>query len=43
MRPTFGDGAAPAPEDLIRGLTLYRRACGLLWLLLALGGLAWRL
>jgi adenosylcobinamide-phosphate synthase len=40
-RTVFGDGAAPTPGDLSRGLRLYRRACGLLWLVLVLGGLAW--
>ena len=32
-RPVFGDGPAPAAEDLERGLALYRRACALLWLI----------
>jgi adenosylcobinamide-phosphate synthase len=40
-RPRFGDGRAPAAADLARALGVYRRACALLWLLLALGGLAW--
>ena len=40
-RPTFGDGAPPSPLDLIRGLGLYLRACGLLAAGLALGGFAW--
>ena len=40
-RPTFGDGPTPAADDLPRGLCVYVRACGLLWLLLLLGGLAW--
>jgi adenosylcobinamide-phosphate synthase len=31
-RPVFGDGPAPAAQDLERGLALYLRACGLLWL-----------
>jgi adenosylcobinamide-phosphate synthase len=39
-RPTFGDGPAPGATDLARGLALYRRACGLLWLLA--GAAAWR-
>ena len=43
IRPTFGDGPPPTPKDLTRGLALSRRACALIWLLLALGGLAWRL
>lgn len=42
-RPAFGDGPAPSPADLARGLTLYRRACGLLWLLIGLGAVACRL
>jgi adenosylcobinamide-phosphate synthase len=32
-RPTFGDGPRPTVTDLERGLRLYRRACGLLWLI----------
>lgn len=40
-RPVFGDGPAPTARDLGRGLTLYVKACGLMWLALALGGLAW--
>jgi adenosylcobinamide-phosphate synthase len=32
-RPTFGDGPRPTAADLARGLSLYRRACGLLWLI----------
>ncbi len=32
-RPTFGDGPRSAAADLRRGLRLYRRACGLLWLI----------
>lgn len=39
-RPAFGDGPAPGAEDLRRGLDLYLRACGLLWL--AMGAAAWR-
>lgn len=35
-RPRFGDGADAQVCDLPRALTLYKRACGLLWLLLAL-------
>ena len=40
-RPVFGQGPAPDPADLRRGLALYVRACALLWLVVALGGLAW--
>ena len=40
-RPTFGSGARPRASDLERGLKVYVMACGLLWLLLAVGGLAW--
>jgi adenosylcobinamide-phosphate synthase len=40
-RPAFGDGPAPDAADLKHGLTVYLRACGLLWLLVAIGGLAW--
>jgi adenosylcobinamide-phosphate synthase len=32
-RPLFGDGPRPEPRDLERGLAIYLRACGLLWLL----------
>jgi adenosylcobinamide-phosphate synthase len=39
-RPVFGDGPAPTPADLRRGLDIYRRACGILWL--GMGALAWR-
>lgn len=42
-RPAFGDGPTPDAADLARGLKLYRRACALLWLVIALGALAWRL
>lgn len=40
-RPTFGDGLEPQVEDLARALRVYLLACAILWLLLALGGLAW--
>ena len=39
-RPIFGDGPPPTAQDLRRGLEIYRRACGLLWLVT--GGLACR-
>jgi adenosylcobinamide-phosphate synthase len=42
-RPAFGDGPRPSAEDLVRGLRIYRCACALLWLLIAMGALAWRL
>lgn len=42
-RPAFGSGPSPDAADLARGLTLYRRACVLLWLVLGLGALAWPL
>jgi adenosylcobinamide-phosphate synthase len=32
-RPAFGDGPPPTANDLKRGLGVYLRACGLLWLL----------
>jgi adenosylcobinamide-phosphate synthase len=41
-RPTFGVGRAAAPVDVARGLAIYRRACALLWSLLAAGALLWR-
>lgn len=31
-RPAFGDGPAARTQDLKRGLHIYMRACGLLWL-----------
>lgn len=40
-RPSFGDGPPPAAADLKRGLAIYLRACGLLWVVLILGALAW--
>lgn len=40
-RAVFGSGARPAAADLGRGLHLYMYACGSLWALLALGGVAW--
>jgi adenosylcobinamide-phosphate synthase len=41
-RPTFGRGARPHASDLEHGLKVYVTACGLLWFLLAAGGLAWQ-
>jgi adenosylcobinamide-phosphate synthase len=40
-RPTFGDGPTASASDLDRALKVYLFACGILWLMLALGGLAW--
>ena len=40
-RPVFGDGREVGAEDLPRALRIYLAACAILWLLLALGGLAW--
>ncbi|PZR35884.1 adenosylcobinamide-phosphate synthase CbiB [Caulobacter segnis] len=40
-RPVFGDGPEVETKDLPRALRVYLTACGLLWLLLACGGLAW--
>ena len=40
-RPRFGGGRATALVDLERGLRLYRRACAVLWVLVAAGGIAW--
>lgn len=42
QRPTLGDGPTPTASDLDRALRLYIIACGLLWALFLLGGLAWR-
>jgi adenosylcobinamide-phosphate synthase len=41
-RPSFGAGRPAAAEDVRRGLAIYRRACALLWVLLAAGALLWR-
>ncbi len=40
-RPVFGEGPAPRPADLKRGLRLYLRACAALVLALVVGALAW--
>jgi adenosylcobinamide-phosphate synthase len=42
-RPCFGDGPRPAPEDVDRGQRLYVVASALLWIVIAAGGLIWRL
>ena len=42
-RAVFGCGPCPGPQDLDRGLNVYVRACGLLWLLVAGGAaICWR-
>ena len=41
-RPTFGEGPSPDATDLRRALDIYVRACGLLWVAVAMGGHAWR-
>jgi adenosylcobinamide-phosphate synthase len=41
-RPRFGAGRAAGADDLKRGLAIYRRACALLWSILAVGALVWR-
>ncbi|HTI67343.1 MAG TPA: adenosylcobinamide-phosphate synthase CbiB [Caulobacteraceae bacterium] len=40
-RPAFGEGPAPGPGDLDRGVNVYLRACGLTAAALAAGGFAW--
>lgn len=40
-RPALGEGREAAPADLARALRVYLLACAALWLMLALGGLAW--
>ncbi len=40
-RPVLGEGRAPAAADLSRALKVYLVACAILWLMLAVGGLAW--
>jgi adenosylcobinamide-phosphate synthase len=42
-RPIFGDGPAPTPDDLTRGMAIYRRACFAAWILLLGGGVVWHL
>jgi adenosylcobinamide-phosphate synthase len=41
-RPIFGVGRAAGAGDVKRGLAIYRRACVLLWSMLAAGALLWR-
>ncbi len=41
-RPSFGVGRAAGSDDVKRGLAIYRRACVLLWSMLAAGALLWR-
>jgi len=41
-RPRFGLGRTAEAGDLKRGLSIYRRACALLWSMLAVGALLWR-
>ena len=43
VRPSFGDGPAPRPDDLTRGLAIYRRACFAAWIFLLAGGALWHL
>jgi adenosylcobinamide-phosphate synthase len=40
-RPILGEGRATVAADLRRALKVYRLACGMLWLMLAVGGFAW--
>jgi adenosylcobinamide-phosphate synthase len=42
-RAEFGSGPRPSANDLHRGLQLYRRACGLLWLGVLIMGVLWPL
>jgi adenosylcobinamide-phosphate synthase len=35
-RPVFGEGRAPAADDLARGMRLYVLGCGMLWMLTAI-------
>jgi hypothetical protein len=39
----FGAGERPTVDELARGLQIYVRACGLLWLLVAAVGAVWPL
>jgi adenosylcobinamide-phosphate synthase len=41
-RPRFGVGRVAGADDVKRGLAIYRRACLLLWSMLAVGALLWR-
>jgi adenosylcobinamide-phosphate synthase len=40
-RPVFGGGPTPGVADLERGLTVYVRACGLLWVIVAAVAVVW--
>lgn len=40
-RPVLGEGRRAEPADLSRGLRIYLLACAMLWLMLALAGMAW--
>ncbi len=40
-RPVLGQGSAPDAADPTRALKVYLVACAILWLMLAVGGLAW--
>lgn len=40
-RPVLGEGGAPVAADLDRALKVYLLACGIVWLMLLLGGFAW--
>lgn len=39
--PVLGEGRRAEPADLSRGLRIYLLACAMLWLMLALAGMAW--
>ena len=41
QRPVLGEGRQATPADLTRALRIYLLSCGLLWLMLAEGGLLW--
>lgn len=41
-RPVFGEGPSPTAVDLRRALKIYVRACGLLWVAVAVGARRWR-
>ena len=42
-RPTLGEGRTPDAADLAKAMRIYLCACGLLGLILVMGGLVWRL
>jgi len=42
-RPVFGAGPVPHADDVRRGLRIYIVACAVLWAVMGVGGMLWRL